>query len=531
MTEGKFRGILESIAEYIREKPIRMHMPGHKGLPGNDRDGEARVEGGVESPRDAWPDVAVYNPESILSLARLMDLTEIPGLDNLHYPREAIRRLEERFASLFGVERTYLLVNGATSGILAALLGLRMTFGRGLVLLPRNVHRSVISGIIISGLEPLFIYPEFDEELGGYLPLDSFRVTKTLGELTGSQVRRIRGLLLVNPTYHGIARSLGEICQEIHGVSEPGVPVIADEAHGTHFKFSRILPPSAIDFGADLVIHGTHKTTRALTQTGLLHVTCSCESRFPDLARNVKEALRLVQSSSPSYILMASLEDALKCFDRGGSWVQKGVLLGRELSERLSLIPGIRVVRPSPESDLSYDPGRVSVTVSGLGISGAAAQEFLWNRWRIRVEMIGPDSLLLLVTGSDDCHTVEIVERAFRDLSQAILEGGSQKAGVSGTVSRVCEPPRPKRVMPLAAAFFSPVKELDLGASLGRISGDTIVMYPPGIPVLVPGEKIDENVVQYIEWARRTGLEVMGRAYSGSKVGESELKVACVESS
>jgi len=495
-------GILAQIESYIKREPVRMHTPGHKGF---------RTKSACFHLETELPAIG-----DIIDRLHVIDVTELPGLDNLHYPSDAIKRSEETFALVFGARKTFFLVNGATAGILAALLAVRMNFGKGYVLVPRNVHRSVISGLILAGLEPLFVYPEYDRRLGGYLPLAYKSVKRKLEE---DFHKEIRAVLIVNPTYYGISRNLTSTCNLVHGAH---IPVIVDEAHGTHFPFSNELPPSALHTGADIVIHGTHKTTPALTQTGLLHVTHGCAERFHDLSQNIEEALRLIQSSSPSYILLASLERSLEAFKDGAKWVKEGVRLGREISRRLSKIEGIYVRVPSCDSGLLHDPGKVCVDVSGLKITGRKARDFMWSRWKVAPEMVGPQDVLLLVTGSDGDETLSILEKAFKELAITFLNENHRQVALLG------EPPRPVQILPLKEAFFSPARSLLISSAEGEISADTVLIYPPGSAILVPGEKIDAEVVEYIETARNLGLEVLGRGYYRE---ESEMRVFCVECS
>ncbi len=521
-------GILESITSYINEKPVRMHMPGHKGL--------------------AFPSSSFETPEHVLDAAKALDVTEVPGLDNLHYPRGAIKAAEKALSRAFGTATSYCLVNGATSGILASLLAIRMTLGQGRIIVPRNVHRSIISGLILSGLEPLFVYPEYDSYFGGYLPVTVSDIKAQVGGFDSpgesgpiGGISDIKGMVVVNPTYFGVARDISDFC---FLAGEMDIPVMADEAHGTLFSFSENMPPSAIECGAALVVHGAHKTSQAFTQTGLLHVTQGCIEAFPDLAVNVQEALRLVQSTSPSYLLLASLEKAIGDFQQDSQWVRTVIESGHELTSRLSKVPGIEVRMPRQrDRGLLWDPGKALVGVSGLGISGPQARAYLWERSRIVPEMAGPDYVLLMVTGSDDSNIIDRVVKGFHDISDVCLGSGAhdvarnvarpagfshRETADSKIQTRILEqePPRPKAAMPVAQAFYSKSKPFALKDSLGRISADTVFIYPPGSPIIVPGERISESVVEYLNAAIDCGLEVLGRGYSDH---QRELRVFCVE--
>ncbi len=547
------KGIIESIASYIRQDPVRMHMPGHKGHTGHEgqkgHEGHKGHETGVA--HSCLEEGAVSQVSDMLchalDSAKILDVTEVHGLDNLNYPNGAIETMQSSMAEAFGTATTYCLVNGATCGILASLIALRMTLGPGTVIVPRNAHRSIISGLVLSGLDPFFVYPEYDGGLGGYLPLTASDIETQLKEACisgrlkprqpGDLAEYIKGIVLVNPTYSGAYRNIAPICRL---ADEAGVPVIADEAHGTLFYFSKNLPASAIETGASLVIHGAHKTTQAFTQTGLLHVPVKCLDTFPALARNVEEALRLVQSTSPSYILLASLERAIESLKQDSTWVETMIQSARLIQCKLSSVRGIRVKIPGEDTGLQWDPGKILIDVSGLGISGPQAQALLWEKGKVVPEMVGPDYVLLMVTGADTSSSLEAVARVFQGISDEYVGLHNAKECLpvdSYPEISVCqggpcskplrqEPPRAEAVMPLSQAFYSRGRDFSLKEAVGKISCDTVLIYPPGSPVIVPGERIGEEVVEYLSAAVDCGLEVLGRGYSGH---QRELRIFCVQ--
>lgn len=508
---GKNYGIIEAMSWYASRKPARMHMPGHKGK-------------GTSSGSPVPPDTSPEWARRLLDELRVIDMTESPGLDNLHYPSGCIREVERRAEKLFGSARSYILVNGATSGVQASLLAARMVLRARSVLVPRNAHRSMMSAMAMSGLEPIFVWPEHNAKLGGYLPLDAQRVKEVFerGRVCGGQPPK--AVVVINPTYCGFARDLREIAEIAHA---NGAILIVDEAHGTHFKVGRELPPSALDCGADLVVHGAHKTTVAFTQTAFLHLGPSAPERFPGLIPAVEESLRAVQTTSPSYILMASLQQAIEVLERdGGQWVNKGVERARELSSRLSRIPGLSVVGCDPSNPvppgLMHDPGRILVNLTELGVTGPRAARFLVEERRVDPEMVGPESILMIWTGADSDEDIDAVEAAFRDLAERCPREHDIQFDLSLLLH---EAPRPRRVMTLREAFLSMAEAVDVAEAAGRISADTVVVYPPGAPLITPGEEFDSATVEYIINARKAGLNVLGRGVHG---GLAETKVFCV---
>jgi len=458
-------------------------------------------------------------------------MTESPGLDNLHYPSGCILRTEERAEKLFGSQRTYFLVNGATSGIQASLLAIKMTLGGGTIVLPRNVHKSLVPAMAMSGLEPVFVWPEYDSSLGGYLPLSWENLRCGLDSALSSG-QNLKAVFTIDPTYSGFARDMSEIAREVHA---RGLALVVDEAHGTHFSNGEGLPPHALAAGADLVVHGAHKTTVAYTQTAFLHLGQGADARFPGLELAVEEALRAVLTTSPSYILMASLEQAIEALEQqDGEWINHGTNVALEIASRLSKIPGISVAgfdAPLP-AGLFHDPSKLLVNLDGLAITGPKAAKYLVNNCGVVPEMVGPNRVLLLVSGAHGDADVEAVEKAFLQLSKRFLakdesecEGCKEAAATSGVLQGV---PRPKRVMTLREAFLSVSRPIPIKEAVGKTSADTVVIYPPGSPILTPGERIDPDVVEYILHARAVGLNLLGRGVHGT---EGELKVFCVDHS
>ncbi len=486
-------GIRDVLERYLSSGPVRMHVPGHKGA----------TASSTESLSD------------VLQMVRFYDVTEIADFDNLHYPVGVVRKSQEQAALLFGSEKTFFLVNGATSGILGALLAVRMTMGQGNVLLPRNIHRSVVSALVLSGLEPVFMYPEYCSELGGYLPVDSRCLESEL-----LKTSNVKAALTVSPTYYGVSCDQQAVAALCH---DRGVPLVVDEAHGSHFTFSEDLPESSL-LSADIVVHGAHKTLPSLTQTGLLHITKSANIRFPRLRHNVEEALRLVQSSSPSYILMSSLEDALGRGQGLREWVRRGVDTGRALADLLSSIDGL-TVGPSLSKrhrtlGMDLDPCRVLVNVSRLGITGVQAAGFLQRQGHVAAELSGYDHVLLVCTGGNTPSDINRVAQAFREM----VPWARSRAKES--VRGLGEPPRPERELGLRTSFFAPGRMVHLEQAKGMVSCDTIITYPPGVAIVLPGERLTAAVIDYIKGARRAGLFLAGRAL---ETYEKEMMVFCVD--
>lgn len=491
-------GIVDSLCKYVAQKPVRMHMPGHKGKP----IGLGDVSG------ENFMDVA----RQVLDGCRLFDVTECPGLDNLHYPSGCILRSEEKAQRVFGSLRSYFLVNGASCGVLASFLAARMVLGPGKVIVPRSTHKSAISAMVMSGFEPVWVWPQYYEDFGGYLPITKDEVSEAL-KLSRCSVDggEVKAVFDINPTYCGFARDPSEMAEFTHSL---GAMLIVDEAHGTHFGFDSRLPQSSLKCGADIVIHGTHKTTTAFTQTGLLHISSGAEDRFPEIVSSVEEALRSMQSTSPSYLLLSSLEQAIDLLERDESvWVKSGIDLALGLTERLASLSHIKVpghIGSAMPHGVFHDPSRVLVDLRELSVTGPEAARYLAHERSIVCEMAGPSYLVMIVTGADERGEMELVADGFEDLSLLYAKRGDLLQRSVMTTLGV--PPRPVKAQSLRESFLSESEPVEIESSRGRVAADTIVIYPPGSPLIVPGEVIDSEIIDYILKTKEIGLNLVGRA-------------------
>lgn len=502
-----------AVSRYTRTYSIRAHFPGHKG------------RGSSRGRPEILPERGDLEFQETLDLVQRFDVTEVEGLDNLLYPGECIRRTEEWIARVFGARRSVISTGGATTGVLAAFLAVKMLHPeRNKVALTRGAHRSAISGIILAGLEPVFFYPEFVPFLGGYLPAHPEDVVPVLEDYG----RELACLFLVNPTYYGFCADISQVISAAH---QKGVPVIVDEAHGSHFPFSRKLPPSALATGADIVIHGVHKSLPVLTQGGLLHI--GHESLVP--AELLEEAFRLVATSSPSYILMSSIERGVRIAAET-DWVDSGVQAATKLGSILARIPGICVnqdlflrgelpgqerggqagKRAGIEARLWWDPGRISISAFNWRARGREMARALMDAG-LSPEMAGERDVLLVITGADD-------DFAICRMAQSVRRMMSRRPACCDTGSAGIAPHVVQR-MPPRAAFFSTRKYVNIEKSAGNVVAETVMIYPPGVPILVPGEEVSAEAIEYIRRCKSEELSVLG-VYQR----ESEMMLACVDS-
>ena len=462
--------LLQALEEYVSSDVVRFHMPGHKGG------------------RMVWPPFRKALGRKVFAF----DVTGIPGLDDLHQPSGVLMESQRQLAEACGAEVSFYSVHGTSLGVQALLLASASPGER--VLLPRNVHKSIISGVILGGLEPVFLAPEWEPEFGIYLGLHPHRVEEFLSREGG-----VRALLVVSPTYHGVAADLPALAARAHARD---LPFLVDEAHGAHFSFHPAFPLPAVAAGADGVAQGFHKVLGSLTQASVLHL------RGPRLDRaRVKSVLSLLQSTSPSYLLLASLEAArVHMEERGKRLWARALRLARYLRAEVASL-GFKVLEELPDPGLSLDPTRVTVKVLDFGLSGLEAELFLRRRG-VQVEMGDLTSIVLIVGPG---NTPGDGERLLQALGELRSAGGEKRSFLARVAEEMRIPPPlpPLEELP-RRAFFGKRETVAFEAAGGRVAAEMVACYPPGIPVVCPGERVTEEVRDHLLLAREAGFRFSG---------------------
>jgi arginine decarboxylase len=414
------------------------------------------------------------------------DLPELPELDNLFAPQGVIRDAQDLAAEALGADRTWFLANGSTAGILAAILA---TCGPGdPIILPRNIHQSVISGLILSGAYPIFIAPEFDGAL-------AHCVTPAAIATAIAAHPNAKAVLIVSPTYYGVTANIAEIAAITHGHN---IPLLLDEAHGAHFAFHPDLPTPALAAGADLVVQSTHKTLSALTQASMLHLRGARVD-----ADRLTQALQLVQSTSPSYLLLASLDAARHQMANHGQALMSRAL---EMSDRaradLGQIPGLTLLNPTISPGF-HQLDRTRLTLFLNGLDGYAADQLLHEKLGVTCELPSLHHLTFIITpGNTD-----------RDITR--LVNACEQLGQSDDLPKAMPESIPfcsvfeQRVTP-REAFFGVGERVPIGQTPGRISAELVCPYPPGIPVLMPGEVVTPLAITYLQQVLAAGGTLSG---------------------
>jgi arginine/lysine/ornithine decarboxylase len=433
------------------------------------------------------------------------DLPELPELDNLFNPEAAIAEAQQLAAAAFGADRTWFLANGSTCGIIAAILAVCSPGDK--IILPRNVHQSAISGLILSGAMPIWIEPEYDRDWD-----IANCITPESAAAALKQHPDAKAVMVVYPTYHGVCGNLRAIAQITH---QYNIPLLTDEAHGAHFNFHAELPETALSAGADLTVQSIHKTLSAMTQASMLHVKGSRVD-----IHKLDRALQLVQSTSPSYLLLASLDAARQQIALyGEQLIGKTLLLAEQARSHLSQIPGLSVLEPlNTPGFASLDRTRLTVKVSGLGMTGFAVDEILHGQLGVTAELPLPLHLTFIISLGNTESDIENLVRAFNILAVRnqqesacnYLEENPEKNHKKQKFSPLPISPSPPPPLSPRAAFFSPTETVAADKAVDRPSAELICPYPPGIPVLMPGEIITQMALEYLQQIQAAGGKITG---------------------
>jgi arginine decarboxylase len=426
------------------------------------------------------------------------DLPELTQLDNLFAPSGVIQQAQQLAAEAFGASQTWFLVNGSTCGIEAAILATCNSGDK--IILPRNVHSSAIAGLILSGAIPIFVNPEYDPILN-----IAHSITPEAVKTALEQHPDAKAVMMVHPTYYGVCQDLRAIAQITH---QYNIPLLVDEAHGAHFAFHPELPIPALLAGADLTVQSIHKTLGAMTQASMLHTQGNRVN-----GDRVSKALQLVQSTSPSYILLASLDAARQQMAlHGKDLMSRTLQLASEARNRIGQIPGLSILNFPSSSFIALDKTRLTVTVSGLGMTGFAADEILEEQLGVTCEFPSLQHLTFIISLGNTQEDIEQLVQGFTTLALdktpssnpllAIREGGQEITKVLWDNMRIS--PR--------EAFFAATETLPLEKTGDRICAEIVCPYPPGIPLLMPGEVITKSAIEYLQQIQGMGGFITGCA-------------------
>jgi len=482
------------LLDYVDQGVIPFHTPGHKQGIGMDR---------------AFRE---FVGDNVLSI----DLTQIRGLDDLLQPEGPLVEAQELAAEAFGAEQTFFLINGSTSGNQCMLMT-ALNPGEK-VAMPRNAHKSAMGALVMSGAYPVYMQPEVDEALHMDHTVTPETVRRTLAEHP-----EIRAVLIVSPTYYGVAADLEGIAAAAH---EHDIPLLVDEAWGPHFHFHPALPQSAMQAGADMCINSTHKMLGSMSQTAMLHVQGTRIRRD-----RLKAVYKLFLSTSPNLVMVASLDVARRqAATEGRALLSRTIEIANDTRRRLNDIPGVYCFGDELEGRpgvFDLDPTKVTITVKNLGYTGYEAEEILRRRYNVQCELADLFNTLALYTiGTTQeaadrlVYGVKELAREDRPIDVFSPSGVLERRLKTGTYKL---PKIPEIRLSPREAFLADTEFVKFKQSAGRVCAEVITPYPPGIPVISPGEVITKEIIDYLDLEKRAGVKMQGPY-------DSELKVIRVVS-
>lgn len=458
--------IYSALVEYVKKDYIRLHMPGHIGQADN----------------------IVNELQEVASI----DVTEVPGIDDLHLPVNEILEAQELLAKAFKADKSMFLVNGATSGIHALFLA-QAKEGKK-VLIPRNAHRSFYGGLVLSGLLPKYLPCEVEPNTGIALSLTPEAVNLAIQEDDD-----IKGVFLVSPSYYGTTLKLQEIAEVCH---ENNLPLFIDEAHGSHFPFHENYPTPALWQGADAVVNGLHKTLPVLNQGACLHIASSYQNE-----EQLKAAVSLITTTSPSFPILASMDLARAIMqEKGHDLLENAINLSREYKNKINTIKGLQVLSEELKyisGVLEIDPLKVLISVNNLSINGYEVASILHKNYNIQVEL-AEESIILAMFSM--FHTRDDWEKFYYALKHIAIKYRTNTPRSSKGII----PPHPTLLLSPRHAYFSKKRTIQLEQSVGLVSGEIVAAYPPGIPCILPGELITKEVIEYLLYLRANNIRVQG---------------------
>lgn len=466
-------GILRNrLEEYNKSDYCPMHMPGHK------RNTKML---GTKLP---------YN----------IDITEIDGFDDLHHPTEIIKDIQERAKKIFGSKESFILVNGSTCGILAGIRSLIKN--EDTILVARNCHKSVYNAIELNNLKPIYISPNIDE-YGIAREINPKDIEEEL-----EKNPEIKLVVLTSPTYEGIISNLQEIVKITHNHN---VPVLVDEAHGAHIAFMSknedAKSQEAIKAGADIVIQSLHKTLPALTQTAILHIQGDHVK-----IENIKRQLAIFETSSPSYILMSSIDECLQILEENGKNLfekyqenlKKFYLKSLELQK-------IKIFGNNIKNEI-YDYGKIVIITKNTDISGQMLADILRKKYKIEIEMASVNYVIAMTSICDNWNNFERLLNALIEidskcnLSKHNLNSGNLENKCNAKINKLDISEKDMEIC--QAINYEKAEMVNYKKSEGAISKEYIWVYPPGVPIITPGEKINKKTIKTLEIYSENGIEV-----------------------
>lgn len=465
--------LFTALTEHASQNPVQFHIPGHKKGVGTDAEFRSFIG------------------DNALSI----DLINIAPLDDLHQPTSVIAEAQQLAADAFGADYTFFSVQGTSSAIMTMIMSVCSPGDK--ILVPRNIHKSVMSAIIFAGAKPVFVSPARDANLGIDHGITTSSVRRALEKHPDT-----KAVLVINPTYFGICADLKEIVDLAHSYD---IPVLVDEAHGVLIHFHEDLPMSAMQAGADMAATSVHKLGGSVTQSSVLNVNTKNGLVNP---QRVQTIFSMLTTTSTSYILLASLDTSRRNLALNGhNMAESAIELAQFARKQINDIPGLYCFGEEilgGEATYNYDPTKLTIHVRHLGITGYETENWLRDHYNIEVELSDMYNILCLVTPGDSRETIDTLLHALRELSELHHERNE----VQELVVKIPEIPQLSLIP--RDAFYADTEVIPFKQSAGRIIAEFIYVYPPGIPILLPGEVISQENIDYIRDHVDIGLPVKG---------------------
>lgn len=457
--------LYESLIKYSNEGYYPMHMPGHK------------------------RNIKLCNFENPFTV----DITEIEGFDNLHEASGILAEGMKRCKELYGSEHTHYLVGGSSSGILTGISACTTKGDR--VLVSRNSHKSVYHALYLNELIPEYIYPDIIPDFNINGAISPAEVEESIRKQSD-----IKLVIITSPTYEGIVSDVKAIAEVTH---KYGIPLLVDEAHGAHLGFHENFPVSSISSGADIVIHSIHKTLPAFTQSALIHINGNLVNYS-----EIKRYLSIYQSTSPSYVLMAGIDQCINLLKNRGKELFN--TFSRHLEEfyfRASALKYLSVLTKEFVVDgggYGFDPSKILISVKYTNFTGKDLYDLLLDRYKIQMEMVSLEYVLGMTSIADTKEGFSRLIEALEEIDKECkLNYVNEQLTLKNTIA-------PDIIMTCHKAYESDTEVIPLLISGERIAGEYVYLYPPGIPLLVPGERIQPKLIEQITMFQRAGLTVQG---------------------
>lgn len=460
--------IFEALKKHKENRVVPFDVPGHKGGRGN-------------------KELTEFLGENCLKV----DVNSMKPLDNLCHPTSVIREAEQIAADAFGARAAFFMVNGTTASVQAMIMSVCKPGDK--IIMPRNVHRSAINALVVCGAIPVYVNPGVNKELGIPLGMSLEEVEKVVLKNPDA-----KAILVNNPTYYGVCSDLRGIVDLAH---RHNMKVLVDEAHGTHFYFGDNMPATAMSAGADMAAVSMHKTGGSLTQSSFL----LCGEGIN--ASHVRQVINLTQTTSGSYLLLVSLDTARRNLSLHGKEIfQKTVEFAEYARNEINKIGGYYAFGAELidyKAFFDFDPTKLSVHTRNMGLAGIEVYDILRDEYGIQIEFGDISNFLAIISAGDRAMDIERLIASLSEIKR--LYGKSDKSGMFDH-----EYINPDVVIPPQQAFYSKKKTLPISQSIGHICGEFVMCYPPGIPILAPGERITEEIVTYILYAKEKGCLLTG---------------------